>query len=128
MRLVTISHLFYCLRMFCIYKLHGPPMSVDKTDFGLVLYNHANFYRFVETSSNWSVKRISVFLCFSFVNQRHFSCITVYNRTVTNVENTVRAVHSCNSRFYFLFICLFNFTFILGFKCCSENKLMLNSI
>ena len=63
-------------------------MSVDKTDFGLVLYNHASFNR---------LKRISVFLCFSLVNQRHTSCITVYNRTVTNIENTVRAVHSCNS-------------------------------
>ena len=39
-----------------IYRLHGPPMSVDKTDFGLVLYNHANFNRFEETSSYWSVE------------------------------------------------------------------------
>ena len=31
--------------------LHGPPMSVDKTNFGLVLYNHAKFYPFEETSS-----------------------------------------------------------------------------
>ena len=77
--------------------LHGPPMSTDKADFGLVLYNHANFYRFVETSSYWSVKRISIFLCFSSVNQRHISCIIVYNRTVTNTKNTVRAMHSCNS-------------------------------
>ena len=78
-------------------KLHGPPKLVDKTNFGLVIDNHANFYRFEETSSYWSVKRISVFLCFSSVNQRHTSCITVYNRTVTNIENTVRAVHSFNS-------------------------------
>ena len=28
--------------------LHGPPMLVDKTNFGLVFYNHANFYRFLE--------------------------------------------------------------------------------
>ena len=29
-------------------KLHGPPMLVVKTNFGLVLYNNsANFYRFV---------------------------------------------------------------------------------
>ena len=41
--------------------LHGPPIMVDKTNFGLVFYNHANFYRFEETSSFWSVKRISVF-------------------------------------------------------------------
>ena len=74
--------------------LHDPQITVDKTDFGLVIYNHANFYRFEETSSYWSVKRISVFLCFSLVNQRHTSCITVYNRTVTNVESNVRAVHS----------------------------------
>ena len=26
-------------------------MLVDKTNFGLVLYNHANFYRFEETSN-----------------------------------------------------------------------------
>ena len=32
-------------------KLHGRPMLVDNTNFGLVLYNHANFYRFEETSS-----------------------------------------------------------------------------
>ena len=41
--------------------MHGPPMLVDKTNFGLVLYNHANFYRFEETSSHWSVRKISVF-------------------------------------------------------------------
>ena len=69
--------------------LHGPPILVDKTNFGLVLYSHANFYRFEETSSYWLLKRISVFLCFSLVNQRHISGITVYNRTVTNIENTV---------------------------------------
>ena len=67
--------------------LHGPPMLVDKTNFGLVLYNHASFYRFEETSSYWLVERISVFLCFSFGNLRHTSVITVYNRTVTNIEN-----------------------------------------
>ena len=39
-------------------ELHGSSMSVEKTDyhFGLVLYNHANFCRFTETSSNWRVK------------------------------------------------------------------------
>ena len=68
------------------FKLHGPPMLVDKTKFGLVIYNHAKFYRFEETSSYWSVKRISVFLCFSLVNKRHTSGITVYNHTVTNIE------------------------------------------
>ena len=35
--------------------LHGPPMLV-KTNFGLVLYNHAHFYRFEIASSYWSVK------------------------------------------------------------------------
>ena len=77
--------------------LHGPPMLVDKTKFGLVLYNHANHYRFEETSSYWSVKPISVTLCFSLVNQRHTSGITVHNRTVTKIENTLGALHSCNS-------------------------------
>ena len=64
---------------------------------GLVLFNHANFYRFDEPFSYWSVKQISVFLCFSLVNQRHTSGITVYNRTAISIENTVRAVHSYNS-------------------------------
>ena len=80
----------------------SPQMLVDETNFGLVLYNLANFYRFEETSSYWSVKRVSVFLCFSLVNQRHTSGFTVYYRTVTNIENTVRAVRSCNSFFLFL--------------------------
>ena len=75
------------------------PMLVDKTNFSLVLYNHANFYQFEDTSDYWSVKRIFVFLCFSLVNQRHTPSITVYNRTVTNIENIVRDVHSCNSWF-----------------------------
>ena len=74
-------------------------MLVDKTNFGLVLFNHANIYRFEESSNYWSVKRVSVFLCFLLVNQRHTSGITVYNRTVTNIEKTVRAVHSCSSWF-----------------------------
>ena len=67
-------------------------MSVDKTDFGLVLYNHANFNRLEETSSYWSVKQISVFLCFSLVNQRHTSCITVYNRTKTLCGQCIAAI------------------------------------
>ena len=60
-----------------------PPILVDKTNFGLVIYNHANVNRFEETSSYWSVKRISFFLCFSLISQRHTAGITVYNRTVT---------------------------------------------
>ena len=76
--------------------LHRPRMLVDETNFGLVLYNHANFCPFEETSSYWAVKPISVFLCFSLVEQGHTSRITVYSRTVSNIENTVRAVHSCN--------------------------------
>ena len=56
-------------------------MLVDMTNFGLVLYDHANIYRFEETSSYWLV---------ALVKQRHTSGITVYNRTVTG-----RAVHSC---------------------------------
>ena len=75
-------------------------MSVDKTDFGLVLCNHANFNRFEETS----VKQISVFLCFSLVNQRHTSCTTVYNRTVTNIENTA-AIAVVVVFFFFFFFC-----------------------
>ena len=37
-------------------------MLVGKTNFGLVLYNHTNFYWLEDTSSYWSVERISVFL------------------------------------------------------------------
>ena len=76
--------------------MHGPPMLVDKTNFGLVLYNHTNFYRFEETPSYCFVKRISIFLCFSLVNQWQTSSITVYNQTVTSIENTVRVMHSCS--------------------------------
>ena len=84
-----------------VQAMHScPPMLIDKTNFGSVFYNHANFYRFEETSSYWSVKQISIFLGFSLVNQRHTSGITVYNCTVTNIENTVRVVHSCNSWFF----------------------------
>ena len=66
--------------LFGLVELHGSPMLVDKTNFGLVLYNHANFYRFEDTSSYWSVKRTSVFLCFSLVRKRQppaSQCITV---------------------------------------------------
>ena len=78
-------------------RLHGSPLLVDKTKFGIVHCNQTNFYRFEESSSYRSVKRISVFLFFSLVNQWHTSGIAVYNRTVTNIGNTVRAVHSCFS-------------------------------
>ena len=81
-----------------------------------MLYNHANFYRFEETSSYWSVIRRSFFLCFSFGNQRHISAITVYNRKVTNIENTVRAVHSCNN---WLSLCLCK-QGIAGFILCQR--------
>ena len=57
------------LQVFQQTILHGLPMLVDKTNFGLVLYNHSNFYWFQETSSYWPVKSISVFLCFPLVNQ-----------------------------------------------------------
>ena len=96
-------------------------MLVDKTNFGLVIYNHANFYRFEETSSYWAVKRISVFLCFSLVNQGHTSGNTVYNRTVTNIESTVRAMHSCDSWLNsfllenFLYVCMYFLRLLLGF-------------
>ena len=86
------------------FELHGPPILFVKTSFDQVIYNQANFYQFEETSSYWSVKRISVFFCFSLVNQRHTSGITVHNRTVTNIANTVRAVHGCNGCFMYSLI------------------------
>ena len=88
-----IFTVLYDMISFCFHLgLHGPPMLVYKTNFGLVLYNHASFYRFDEPCSYWSVKLISVFLCFLLVNQRHISGIIVYNRIVTSIENTVQAV------------------------------------
>ena len=73
-----------CFKLLNAFKdssgeLHGPTMLVDNTNFGSVIYNHANFYLFEETSTYWLVERISVFLCFSLVNQRHSSSIIVYN-------------------------------------------------
>ena len=65
-------------------------MLADKANFGSVLYNHAYFYRIEETSMYWLVERISVFLRFSLVNQQHTFAFTVYNRTVTNIENLCR--------------------------------------
>ena len=46
------------------WLLHGPPMLADKTNFGLVLYNHANFYRFEELSGYWSVNKYQFFSAF----------------------------------------------------------------
>ena len=43
-----------------IWLLHGPPMLVDKTSFCYVPYNYANFYRFEESSSYWSVKVVII--------------------------------------------------------------------
>ena len=52
--------LFVLVCVFCYegQLLHGPPILVDKTNFGLEIYNQANFYRFEETPSYWLVKKI----------------------------------------------------------------------
>ena len=55
--------LSYCTKLLKLL-LHGPPMLVDETSFGLVLYKHTNFYRFEKSSSYWSVKQISFFSAF----------------------------------------------------------------
>ena len=55
-----ISLTYYCL-LGMDAKNDGPPIVVDKTFFGLMLYNHANFYQFSGTSRYWSVKSSSVF-------------------------------------------------------------------
>ena len=39
------------IRNTVLKQLHGPPMLVDKTSFGFVLYDRANVYRLEETSS-----------------------------------------------------------------------------
>ena len=45
-------------------------MSVDKTEFGLVLYKHADFNRFEETSSFWSVEtNTSISFSLLFIGQ-----------------------------------------------------------
>ena len=81
-------------------------MLVDKNNFVSVLYNFANFYRFEETSNYWSVTRRSVFLCFSLVNQRHTSAITVYNRTVANIEILCGPCIAAIAGYVFLFASL----------------------
>ena len=68
-------------------------MLVDKTSFGSVPLITPTFIALGEKSKYWSFKRISVFLCFLLVSERLSSFgITVYNRTVTNTENTVWTV------------------------------------
>ena len=55
-------------------------MLVEKTNFGLVLYNHANCNQFEETSSYWSVEGISVFSAFHWSTRDPLpasQCITV---------------------------------------------------
>ena len=78
-------------------------MSVDKTDFGFMIYNHANF---IGLRKHLVVGQLNECQCFSAF---HWStgdtlpapqCITVQ---WTNIENTVRAVHSCNSWFCIVF-------------------------
>ena len=83
-------------------------MLVDKTNFDLVIYNRANFKQTEETSSYWSVKRISVFSLLSDIPATS-QCITV-----TNIENTVRAVHSCNSSFLLQPTLPYDITFTYG--------------
>ena len=39
-------------------------MLVDETNVGSVLYNHANFHRFEETSTYWSVNEYQFFSAF----------------------------------------------------------------
>ena len=105
--LIKRSCYYFCLVKYehplvwfsVLLLLHGPPLFVDKTNFDLKLYTHANFYRFEESFSYCSVKRISVLLCFSLVNQRHTFSITVYK---SNIENIVRAVHNCNRLFFII--------------------------
>ena len=72
-QILSVSSNYILLLFFILPRkypkaLHGPRMLVDEINSGLVIYKHANFYRFEETYSYWSVKRISVFLCFSLVN------------------------------------------------------------
>ena len=79
-------------------KLYGPPMLVDKTNFGLVIYNHASFYRFDEPSSYWSVKRISLFSAFHWSTRdtpTASQCITV-QRPIS------KTLYNCNSRLFSL--------------------------
>ena len=69
------------------------PMNI-----GFVSYNHANFYRFGE---HLVIGQLNEYQCFSAFHwsTSDTSGITVYKCTVTNIENTVRALHSCNCWF-----------------------------
>ena len=89
------------------YCLKGPLCPKQPTN--QPIYKHANFYRFEETSSYWSVRRRSVFLCFSLVNHRHTSvnhrhtsAITVYNRAVTNIEKLCGPCIAAIAGFYLI--------------------------
>ena len=66
--------------------LHGSPMLVDKTNFGLVLYNHQLLSVYL-TNINFSL----LFICYLATH------LTVFNRTAIDIEKPVRAMHSCNS-------------------------------
>ena len=55
---INISKYSVIYRVHSLDTLHSPLMLVDKTNFGLVIYNHTSFYPFEEPSSYWSVKQI----------------------------------------------------------------------
>ena len=77
-----------------------------------MLYNHANFYRFEETSSYCLLKEYQFFSALHWstsVTPAASQCITV-----TKIENAVPAVHSCNSRFLEYCIC---FLFVAQKRC-----------
>ena len=61
-------------------KLHGLQILIDKTNFGLLIYNHANFYWCDKPSIYWSVKGISVFSAFHWPTSDTplaLQCITI---------------------------------------------------
>ena len=53
-------------------------MLVDKTKFGLVPYNHGNFYKFEETSSYWSFNEYQFSLLFIGQLATHLRHHSVY--------------------------------------------------
>ena len=76
----------------CPNQLHSPPMLVDETNFGLVLYNNANF------------KGLRKHLVIGQLNEYQFFSAFHWSTSdpppasqCTNIGNTARAVHSCNS-------------------------------
>ena len=82
--------LLYKELTICLNHCAARQCLVDKTNFGLAINNHANFYRFEETSSYWSVKQIEMFVRF---------CNFPSNRQTGRVSDTFTVIQGINNLF-----------------------------